>query len=254
MKRIISFFAMAAMLSTALVSCNKDNGTPGTGNEGGELPGITLPASLSGSEYIVVQLGAEELEAIKSKVTVNMMPYTTDSDKDGIALYVWEGTYAGGTCSGLNSYGFTDEWVNLYVTSVGWSGAAYNLTADGLVDRASDWAKFKAIAGNESDWYFHFAYKSEQVSSHVGQIHWAGGDYNFVFGDPAGTFTDGNEIRLTPVSGEYKTGEWNEYEVCLADTPINFAADATSENFFTFLSGGVTGTTLDMDAIFFYKK
>jgi hypothetical protein len=35
---------------------------------------------------------------------------------------------------------------------------------------------------------------------------------------------------------------------------LNYSTGMTSKNVLAFLAGGVTGTTLDLDAVFIYKK
>jgi len=278
MKKYISILATSVMVTMAAISCsdlgndNGDGDSTGSGDNGstpgGNTPGIELPASLTGSDYCILQLGEEEYELLeeKNKVLVNLFPYQVASTgTDGIALYVWDNTYAGANREGTNSYDFTSGWVSLDVTTIGWSGAGYSLTADGLADRNAEIVNMGAkIAAEPENWYFHFAYKSNQTTSHVGILAWGNGvaedggnkaqEYKFVFGDPAGTFTDGVTTRITPVGGTYKAGEWNEYELCLNDIPIDFSLGAESVNLFAFLSGGTQGTTLDLDAMFYYKK
>ena len=59
---------------------------------------------------------------------------------------------------------------------------------------------------------------------------------------------------ISPVGGTFKAGLWNEYEIALTDTGLNYTQAAKADNLVSILSGGVTGTTLDVDAMFFYKK
>lgn len=276
MKKFYSIFAAIGILSCAFVSCEKsggDNNDDNNGGNGGNNGGSTeMPASLKGSDYIVLSLGDEEYEYIEDNAKVcNMMPYNINNDesKPGIALYIWDQggqlTYSPGEASGINSYGFGEGWVSFVVAQVGWSGAGYSFTKDGVADRADAIAKFAEIEKNPGNWYFHFAYKSEQdAKSHVGGIAWkdaAGNEvkYEFVFGDPTGTFDDGGKVtnRILPVSGEYRKGEWNEYEIKISDTPIDYSVATgmtAGTNLFWMLSGPDTGTTLDLDAIFFYRK
>ena len=47
--------------------------------------------------------------------------------------------------------------------------------------------------------------------------------------------------------------EWNEYEISISDFGIDYTTTSKG-NYFSVLSGGVAGTTLDLDAIFYYKK
>lgn len=259
---------MAAAVAAAFVfaSCEKDNGTNDNGgviDDGGD-GSWTIPASLKdGSNFYLIQIGDEEREYLEenNKVALNLMPYNVEGGendgKPGIAVDVWSAgeTYTAGDGTGLNSYGFTSGWLSLVVVApAGWSGGAYALRQEGIDDRAG----FPEVAKIEEDidnYYLHFAYKSEQKTTHVVAFKWGTKEYPVRIGHPEGTFDDGKGYAITlPVSGEFKLGEWNEYEIPLKDTGIDFSETPVAGNLFSFLSGAVAGTTLDLDAIFLYRK
>ncbi len=60
----------------------------------------------------------------------------------------------------------------------------------------------------------------------------------------------------TPVSGAFEAGAWNEYEIPLSSLGIDWGADfnTAGANICCFLGGGTAGTTIDLDAMFIYKK
>lgn len=263
-KSFMKFAAVFASAMFVLASCEKpdddktDNGglkDPDTGTETG------LPASLSGSGYYVISLGTDEYNLIRDKVVLDLMPYNINGDETtpGIGLFVWDETYIGGTSVGTNFYGYTSGWVSLVASNVGWTGAAYNITTAALTDRA-DLAKITDIQKDIDKYYLHFGYKTEQRGiAQLITLNWNGGSYVFAIGEGS---TDqynaqGQFVRthnaIAPTSGQFVLGAWNEYEIPLSKTGLNYS-NLVSDNYFQFSSGGVQGTTIDLDAIFFYKK
>ena len=214
----------------------------GDNNQGGNEPGVDdgVAASLKGSEYVLIGLDEYSTEYLGDKVKA-----TYFVDDVTMHLYVWEGTYVGGTSSGLNVYGEAAPWTSLVVTSVGWSGCGW--ANDG------ETKAFVADAADMANWKFHIAYKGAANVPHICIINWNSGKYAFAIGE--GTLEDSGVAytAIPPVSGTFKPNVWNEYEVSLADMGIDFTKDAASTNMLSILSGGVAGTTLDVDAIFYYK-
>lgn len=256
MKKILSVFAFAAAVLAAVPSCTKDNNdgddnsiiTPG-GDEGGENGGTTgdKPASLSGSDYAVIILDETSLGAVQSKVATNLGPDDTNS-----FLYIWEGTYNPGVCSGVNFYGQAADWTALTVGSVGWSGCGFFIATEpaGL----ADW-RARVAAAPES-YYLHFALKpGKEGDIHCISFIW--GSTKWVAGI-GGAFNDNGTVynEVKPVGGTLVANEWNEFEISVADMGINFnqALKDGGDNYMTFLSGGATGTQLNLDAVFVYKK
>ncbi len=200
--------------------------------------------SLSGTNYHVIQLGETAYATIEDNVDSDLRP--DDATK---FLYVWEETYSAGSSGGLNFYGQTETWVSLVVNSVGWSGAGYNISADyGAID-------FTDMYDNPGDYYFHIALKSTQTNT----------SYLFTFADASASaniclgtdsFTD-NGVTYESYADFTRDGEWHEIEIPvtkLNDLGIYYNTTFTDVNVLAFLAGGTSGTTLDMDAVFFYKK
>ena len=244
MKKIFSFL-MAASLSLALFSCQKDNNSSNDGslkddeeNTGGDENG---GSSLSGSEYVVLTLDECTAKELGSKIKANYGP-----DDETRFLYVWKDTYVGGTCSGLNSYGQAAAWTSLVVTNVGWSGAGWF--------NGADTPAFVSSTSELADWKFHIAYKGPAGKAHIIILTWNGATYKFAIGN--GQLEDNGVAypAIAPVSGTFEPNVWNEYEVSLADAGLDYTQTGKSDNIVSVLSGGVQGTTLDVDAIFFYKK
>lgn len=259
MKRTFMKFAtMFAAAMFVLASCEKDNGDDsGNGglkepeqeqpdnNQGGNNQGGTtdgLHASLQGSEYVTISLDEYSTAAIQNKIKASYQ-----LDDTNVFLYVWENTYAAGTPSGLNFYGEAAGWSALVVGSVGWSGCGWFVlnpaTIPAFVDSSADLA----------NWKFHIAYKGQQGKAHIVILYWNGQEYKFAIGQ--GSLEDGGVSynAIAPTSGQFQANVWNEYEISLAETGMDYT-QTSSGNVAAVLSGGVAGTTLDVDAIFFYKK
>ena len=255
-----SYLAILAVASICLLaSCKKDNPSTGNGglkddentenpggdNPGGENPGddTDLHASLQGSAYVTVALDAQSTEAIKSKIKASYQV-----DDTNVFLYVWENTYSGGTAAGLNFDGEAEGWTSLVVGTVGWSGAGWCVvtpaTIPAFVESSSDLA----------NWKFHLAYKGAANVAHIVILTWNGSTYKFAIGEGALEDNGTRFDAIPPVGGTFKAGLWNEYEIALTDTGLNYTRAAKADNLVSILSGGVTGTTLDVDAMFFYKK
>ncbi len=232
----------------------EENG--GEENGGGESD---LPASLQGSDYYVIVMDDYSFESISDKVTLDIRPSTGyGSEADGYhgeELWFWAG-YTGGTCSGLNFYGEAEEWVSMVVTDGdGWSGFGFCLYID-----EEDGALEHNI--NNDEFYLHLAYKTSQSgSSHC--IYLVGPDgtegTRYAIGET--DYNDNGTVYnlIEPDSGTFETGEWNEYNIPVSKFDIDWSKDYTynadgGTNILCGLSGGTAGVTLDLDAVFIYKK
>ncbi|MFZ5940615.1 MAG: Ig-like domain-containing protein [Bacteroidota bacterium] len=200
-----------------------------------------LPESLKGTNYHVIQMDEISYEFIKDKVDNDFRP-----DEDIKNLWVWENTFVAGTPVGTNFYGQNEGWVSLIVSIVGWSGAGWNLgTGYGTIDMTD-------MYDNPDDYVFHVALKSSQLVS----------GYLFKFTDKStsAAVCIGNVPieGVAPYRDFVRDNEWQEIEI-----PVSYLnslglfynkAFSDNLNIVEFLAGGAAGITLDMDAVFFYKK
>ncbi len=199
-----------------------------------------LPASLKGSDYYIIHIDETSAAFIEDKIIEDFR--VDDVNK---FLYVWDNTFIGNTTNGLNSYGLAEEWISFTVGAIGWSGAGYNVQPGyGMIDMTN-------LYNNPDDYVFHVALKSAQSNT----------AYSFIF-------TDGiSEARVVigdvPIEGVNpymdfaRDNEWHEIEIpvsYLRSLGVFYSETFTDVNILAFLAGGVQGTTLDMDAAFFYKK
>lgn len=280
MKTVFHILAAAAASAMMFISCepvdkpapDDGNGDGNGGGNGGNTDTELSEVLTKGSDFYLISIGADENGYLEkeNKIKMDLRPYkfdangngTVEDGEDGIAMYAWENTYLGSTSVGLNSFGFGSEWLSLVVGEKGWSGAAYNLTAAGEADR-TDLALIKELS--KDGYYLHLAYKTMQENkAHLISINWGGEanphSYKFAIGEGSvdeynsnGQFVKTHNV-IKPVNGDFKIGEWAEYEIKTTDMGIDWNCEAKSDNFFQMSSGGVQGTTIDLDAIFFYKK
>lgn len=210
-----------------------------------EEPEPELHPSLQGSDYFIFQMDDITYGKIASKVVADFR-----LDEVANFFYIWENTYAAGTTQGLNFYGEPEGWVSLDVlNSWGWSGCAYN-----VVDLES-LNELSAIMEEPENYYFHIAMKSTDNASHLLCLDGTVGGAKICVGESA--FVDGG-ITYQPMAGLNRDGSWNEIEICMADLleqGLTYTNNNTNPlNVLYFLSGGVSGTNLQFDAAFIYKK
>lgn len=262
-KSFMMLCAGALLAGFTFTSCEKDNGSNGSDaiiDDNGDGNGSeNLHASLQGSDYYVLFLDDDSFASIEDKVVADFRPSVIDGETY-INIDVWSNTYTAGTNSGLGFYGAATGWVSFVVGSAGWSGGAWDLY-NGVVD-VPDVDKVTAIADDLDSYYLHFAYKTTQTGrSHMFYMCWPSADYagtKFAVGDTPYVDAGISYEPIAPVNndGTFTVGEWNEYEVPLKDMGLDFSQEPMKAaiNLLAFLSGATAGTTLDMDAIFIYKK
>jgi len=199
-------------------------------------------ASLTGTEYYPIIMDGVTAAALGSKIKGDFRP-----DEATKFLYVWDNTYSAGTATGPNFYGEVEGWVSLIVGSVGWSGAGFNSADAALND------KLAAITANPDKYYLHIGIKSKDNAVHLFGLD---GQSNVKFAIGATGFNDNGVI--TPSLGDFtRDGEWHEIEIPMATLKTNgllYSVGMGTKNILWFLSGGVAGRTLDLDAVFIYKK
>lgn len=167
-------------------------------------------------------------------------------------LYIWDETYSSGNITGPNIRGTVDGYLSLVVGDRGWSGAGFNLG-----ERQSKLAYTQLchdIVKNPDDYYLHFAIKSTDSATHFifafnrEEVHWKIGNDGYY-----------DSFSQYESSGNFtRDGEWHEFNFPLAQfvTQISISANNPGEspNILCVLSGGVTGTQLDLDDIYIYRK
>lgn len=199
--------------------------------------------SLNGSDYYVVQIDETSYNTISDRVVQDFRP-----DDETRFLYIWDGTFNGGNSVGTNFYGLDETWVNLSVGNIGWSGGGYFVSAE------SETIDMTRMFDNPEDYYLHIGLKTGQSASSflfilndgISEAKIAiGGDY------------DDNGTVFPEYTNITRDNEWNSIEIpvsYLNELGLYYNETFQDVNILAFLAGGTEGTTLDMDAVFFYKK
>jgi hypothetical protein len=248
-------FWMMAMLAMALMvampSCSSDNGGDEPyEEEPGPDPEPTDPSdheSLKGSNYHVFYMDAVNSAALGNKIVQELWPNEVDR-----FFYNWliEGTSnltynTNDAASGPNAYGQPDGWLSLTVSNGGWSGAAFAATAD-----------FTEVYNDKENYYFHLALKSPTNQPNAGQeiiFHSQGTEVGLYFGpETSGPIWNGQWYANYP-----HDGEWHHFDVpvsLLVERGWLWYSPYELVNMIVVTSGGVEGTELNLDAVFFYKK
>ncbi len=216
--------------------------------------GIDKTQSLSGSNYYVISLDAQTFEKITDKVVADYRP-----DDVTKFLYYWNG-YNTGTISGLNFYDHSDGWESFVVApKVDWSGAGYVVNPESVAeeDMVID-IDMRDIMAHPADYYLHIGIKSSQdvPMSHAIILYSTDVDGGVVAALGDQNFDDNGKVTV-PFSDFTRDGEWNEIEIPMTYfTNKGFSCFTVGKrgNVFAFLSGNVSGRTLDLDAVFIYKK
>lgn len=223
-------FVLGLFLCLSHSSCSDDD-------KDDETTSTELPPSLKGSNYYPIILDNISAEKIKDKIAIDYRP-----DNETRKVYLWADSYTSRLCTEKNFYNQWQGWRSYSVSTLGWSAAAFNVLADGEgID----------LTGLDDSYTFHMAIKSKDKANHAVRFLGSNGQlYGFAIG------TAGLE-GVEPYTDFPRDGEWHEIEVpvkVLFDKGLKYEHVIPSGDLAIFYSGGVTGTTLDIDAVFFYKK
>lgn len=221
-----------------------------------DAPQPSAHSSLEGSAYVVLMLDPVTFSSIENKVLQDLRV-----NEEDMFIDIWDNTMAAIPQTGPNFYGIpadgTVSWFAVQVVAgPGWSGGGQSTRGF----RPNNPVTMPDEFGD--DWTFHMAVRSN------GQPHgfkiWGAGDgdmskysyaYNFGAG---GEFNDvgGGEIYPDRFTSIRMNGDWQEYEIPVADmTNAGWKAwDESNLYLYSFISGGEGGRTLEIDAVFFYKK
>lgn len=269
MKKFFAIAAIAAMTLSFMACEPEEEQTPNPGpgteqggennggnnnggeNNGGDQGDTPAPAPvefdcLKGSDYYLIFLDGTTYNSISSKVVAD---YRTDDYNSH--LWIWENTYAAGTCTGPNSFGEIEGWISLNVTNVGWSGAGF------CCYNAAALSKLAAVTASPADYVFHISMKSQDAATHEIVLYSDGG---------------GEAKAQLDVNGLYgfaRDGEWYEIEIPMTHftnqgllwTPNLGAGAVPGDNVATAPTGGhnvmaiLSGASgaVNLDACFIYK-
>lgn len=192
-----------------------------------------------GSNYYLMSLDQTTADKIPAaSISADLRP-----DDATRFLYIWSSTYTGNTASGPNWNGEVGEFISLSVNSVGWSG--FGFAAVGAPVNMS---------GITSDYTFHIAMKSTATNSHIVALRGGNGlEARICIGATA--FVDGS-LTYQPYTNFTRDGKWHLVEIPISafmNLGLRYPEPFT-DNYFYMLSGNNPGKTIDIDAVFIYKK
>jgi len=201
-------------------------------------------ASLTGTEYYPIIMDGITANALGTKIKADLRP-----DELTKFLYIWpDGTsYSEGTSVGPNFYGEVETWTSLIVGNLGWSGAGFFCKDGALLD------KLVPLTANTDKYYLHIGVKSKDNAVHVIGME---GQSNVKFALGTTAFND-NGTMIQPLTDFERDGEWHEIEIPLSTLKTKgllYGTGMIDKNVLLVLSGGATGKTIELDAVFIYKK
>lgn len=204
---------------------------------------------LEGSDYIIIAMDETTRKKIEDK-TKYYMPNDGDYTKGTGTIFfdMWgEGSThtEWGTASGPNFFGVVDGWYCISKTALagmGWFGYCFRLD-DGKTEeeKAEAIKRREILKGINNEYTLHLAMKANVAGEYsLGVL----GGNTVVIGDETTTY------------GFKRDGEWHEIEVPMSEFMAGekYGTEAIG-NILYFTQGPNSGAaTLDVDAIFWYKK
>lgn len=205
-----------------------------------DAAGVSTFDFKNSTDAVLIGTSQGVTDAFSATTTAN---YNVDEVKN--FLYIWSDTYSAMPSSGKNSFGFEEGFNHYVVNSVGWSGLGY----------ASPAGNGKDLSMINDDYVLHFAMRGIDADRHA--------SHGVIVG--AAKFTLGKSpVDGTPILGDFKRdGSWTNFDIPVKVLKTLAGGDLfTSEggptaylgNVFALLSGGVSGTDLQFDNVFFYKN
>jgi len=198
--------------------------------------------SLQGSAYFPIILDSVSANVIKNKIVADLRP-----DESTKFLYIWNGTFNPGTCTGPNAYGEVEDWMSLIVGTQGWSGGGFFVQNSDVLDKLVD------VTTHPADYYLHLVIRSRNQTVYLIGMD---GQSNAKIAIGSTGFNDNGVI--TPAVADFtRDGEWHELEIPMTTFTTGgllYSTGLTGKNVMWFLAGGVSGATMDLDAVFIYKK
>ena len=193
------------------------------------------------TDFVVIGASQGVIDQMGDRVRAD---YSVDDENN--FLYIWEKTYTSVDSEGLNSFGLNEAFNHFVVNSVGWSGLGYAST--GGTGAGKDLSMLA-----EDGYYLHFAMKGNDVVRHA----------SHTVGVGSAQFVIGNSSSGPIMLGDYRRdGQWYSFDIPLAELRSLYGEMFTGDggqnafkgNVISFLSGGATGTELQFDNVFFYKR
>lgn len=222
------------------------NVTEGSTPPSGETP------KLLGDMFWPIYVDGEIVEQNASKLGYNFGVNNTDRN-----LYIWEGTYGGGTPSGWNYYRTQSGggFLNFVVTDKGWSGLGFNIKSESVESKAKMNELIAAIKAEPEKYHFHMAIKSTDNYGHYFSLFGLGaGDANGLKWAVGDKYADVSMYKYDIV----RDGSWNVIDFSFDKFIVPLSTfepigDGQGMNYFVVGTEGVQGAMLCLDALYIYK-
>ena len=228
---VITAKSQGGQAKTCVVAVKKKGGEGGAGN------------AIVAKRIWPIILDGVTAEANASKIVADFRP--NENEKN---LWVWDGSYTGGSATGVNFYGNTEGYLSLVTATPTYGGAGFNL-ADGTEFLAAATALRKEIVANPDKFALHLAIKSTDSQNVSYYILGCEGTY-FTIGSAATSYSSN-------VIGDYaRDGQWHEFNIELSAyaTALAGVVDGKEGNVFCMLAAGPQGSVLNLDAVYIYEK
>lgn len=236
MKKCTLLAVSGLMAFAAQAQFNADPSTP-----------IVIEKGVNSVDYIVLaEMAADDFAKAGATVT-----YIGPDASAGRNLYVWDNTFLG-TDNLVPRVDMNEgEAIALQVNNIGWSGAGFNIGADGMPGIN--------ITHFTDETMFHMAYMSPNGNApqSIAIILFDGtgsAPAKFALG---GAFVDNG--ATFPSIGAQANDDWQGIDISLGNLKKywpTFDLQNKSNwtgNIMSFLAGGVAGQTIALDAVYFYN-
>lgn len=195
------------------------------------------PFAFPAGDYYVIYLDDEtQGKYLNDSFVTNIGPNGSSQN-----LYAWENTFSFLTPTDNNSFGVEGKYMLAEVGTSGWSGLGYNIGGSGV-----------NLSAIDSRYTLHFAVKTTYTGNIEFYVVDGNGKTAFL---PLGT----GDYEGHPCIGDIpRNGTWSNIDV-----PVSYlvrqgldyrTARAFTGNIFVLLAGGVSGTQVGYDAVFFYGE
>ena len=205
-------------------------------------------AATDGVVYDVIQLDQTTIDNLKSAGKVVNL-YTIDEATRH--LYIWDNTFASNDPIGPGVDGHFDGYASFAVGTVGWSG--FGVAFDKGTGEM-------ATSHLTADTHFHIGLKSSNPPEAIALTIFDGTEAGFTKATVSVGSTGFNDNgTIFPLVGNFNAeGDWVAVDITLGDLKklcpaFDYSKASFYGNVYSILAGGVTGKTIDIDAVYLYS-
>ena len=195
------------------------------------------PFAFPNGDYYVIYLDDEtQAQYLQDSFVMNIGPNGSTQN-----LYPWENTFSFLDPTDANSFGVNGKYMLAEVGNAGWSGLGYNIGGSGI-----------DLSAIDSKYTLHFAVKTTYTGNIEFYVVDGNGKVAYL---PLGTGLYENRPCIGDIA---RDGTWSNIDVpvsWLVRQGLDYrTARRFTGNIFVLLAGGVAGTQVGYDAVFFYGE